>query len=208
MDCVISTPTYSSVNFQLSLVFYSLRILRNSQEFPQDPKSSLEFPGVPKSSHEIPRVPRLPKRMASAIYLFVAICLTFVTGSQIMVLNNEKAITERRGFYNRNLTHECDISLDPAIKPECCQFFKQFFEHGRDLRNPCDWFYKCDINNLHCVVNTFGIIATCIGILLALVVIFIICYLTDDGIQRKVDNLCPNLPWLSGRTEANSMEMK
>ena len=125
-----------------------------------------------------------------------------------MVLNNQNTPTERKQFLERNITQECDISLDPEINLGCCEFFKELFNGNLRVEIPCDRFYRCDQNNFHCVLDIMGIIAICIGILLALFLIFIACYLTNDWIRRKVDNLISNLPWNSGRTEANSIEMK
>ena len=71
------------------------RVPTRSQEFPRIPKNSQEFqefPRIPTRSQEFPIVPRPPERMASAIHPFMVICLTFVAGSQIMVINNQKAL--------------------------------------------------------------------------------------------------------------------
>ena len=132
-----------------------------------------------------------------------------------MVINNQKEPTERRQFLEQNGTQDCDISLDPEIKLDCCEFIRlEIIEgiHGWDGNprpgNPCDWFYKCDKNNFHCVINSFGIIVTCILILLTLVLVCMVCYIIRDWIRRKVNNLFSNFPLISGRTEANSMEMK
>ena len=91
------------------------------QEFPQDPKSSREFPRISTRTQEFPKAPRPPERMASAIHPFVAICLTFVAGSQIMVINNEKALTETRQFLEQNVTQDCNITLDAEINLDCCE---------------------------------------------------------------------------------------
>ena len=182
------------------------------QEFPQDPKSSREFPRIPTRSQEFPRVPRPPERMASAIYPFLAICLTFVAGSQHAVINNERTLTEARQFLEQNVTQDCNMTrlnmtLDTEFNLDCCEIAE-----GTKKRdgNPCDWMYKCDKNNFHCVLHVDKITWFCLLILVIFIIVCgILCMCFEDKIRRTLDNLFPNLQLISGRkTEANSMEMR
>ena len=94
--------------------------------------------------------------MASAICLLVAICLTFATGyvtDLLFDLNNQKAPTERRQFLEQNGTQDCDISLDPKIRLDCCEFIKGWErEKNREWDGdprpgiPCDWLLECPKN--------------------------------------------------------------
>ena len=96
--------------------------------------------------------------MASAICLLVAICLTFATGyvtDLLFDLNNQKAPTERRQFLERNGTQDCDISLDPKIRLDCCEFIKGWEREknrewdGEGPGIPCERFHTCDKNNFN-----------------------------------------------------------
>ena len=145
--------------------------------------------------------------MVSGICLLVPVCLTFVTGSQIMVINNQRALTETRHFLEQNVTQDCfeDISLDSEINLECCKTSKTTREWSGE---ECGWFYKCDVN-LHCIHNIITIIVFSCFILLLVVSVCAICSVkpVKDCIRRW-RNQCSNLPPISGRrTEANSMEM-
>ena len=127
-----------------------------------------------------------------------------------MVLNNQNVPTERRQFLERNGTQECDISLDYSeIKLDCCKIAKQVHEWDgvQRVRNPCDWFYICDIINLDCVLSATLIIVTCILILLALVLVCMVCHCTNDRFRSKANNLF-GFPANFGRAEADSMEMR
>ena len=124
-----------------------------------------------------------------------------------MVINNQKAQTERRQFLEQNVTLDCDISLDPEINMDCCEIANGTQEWNG---NPCHWFYKCDKNNFHCVLNDVKIMGFCLLIFLIVVLgcAIIVCVF-EDLIRRKLNNLRSNLPLIfDRRTEAISMEMK
>ena len=125
-----------------------------------------------------------------------------------MVINNQRALTETRHFLEQNVTQDCfeDISLDSEINLECCKTSKTTREWSGE---ECDWFYKCDANNFHCIHNIITIIVFSCFMLLLVVSVCAICSVSPvkDYIMR-LRNLCSNLPPISGRrTEANSMEM-
>ena len=123
-----------------------------------------------------------------------------------MVINNEKALTETRQFLEQNVTQDCNITLDTEINLDCCEIVMGIQEYNK---NPCDFFYTCDKNNFHCILNVVKIMAFCLIILVVIVFCAILCCAFEDLIRRTLNNLFPNLRLISGRkTEANSMEMK
>ena len=167
-------------------------------------------------SQEFPRVPSPPERMASAICLFVAICLTFVSGSQFSEINNQKATTERRQLLEQNVTQDCDISLDPEINQYCCEIAN----NGTTIATPhpqttsgyfyhnvrCGWlnFYMCN-EKWHCVFDPFRVFAIVLGAIAITFIVTCCCYENRNWIKMKLTNLSL---MSDRRTEANSMEMK
>ena len=129
-----------------------------------------------------------------------------------MVINNQKAPTVTGSqFLEQNITQDCDISLDPEMNLDCCEFVKgiQEWKYIYNLSGyTCGLFYKCDRNNFHCILNNRKIQAFC-GLIIAIFAIVMGCAMCfKDLIRRKLNNLKSKLPQISGRrTEANSMEM-
>ena len=123
-------------------------------------------------------------------------------------LNNQNAPTATGSqFLEQNITQDCnDTSHDPKINQDCCEIIKGIQEWNG---NPCEWFYMCDKNNFHCILNVVKIIGFCF-LILGIVIVIVGCAICFwDLIRVMLNDLLSNLPLISGRrAEANAMEMK